>query len=190
MSVSVRHTAVWAAVCAVLTLLVAPVSAAQPRSTLTDLVDATARRLEVADPVALSKFHSGQPVKDPRREQQVIDAAVAEATALGVVDPAHVTAVFRDQIDASVGIQYARLSQWTLDPASAPVPAEDLAASRAVLDAVNRELVTLLAEEREALSSPMCRTELVRAEDAVAAGRGFDALYRRALTAATRNYCR
>ncbi|MEZ0340505.1 chorismate mutase [Mycobacterium sp. pV006] len=189
MSVSVRHTAAWAAVCAVLALLVAPVAAAQPHSTLTDLVDATARRLEVADPVALSKFHSGQPVKDPRREQQVIDAAVAEATTLGV-DPAQVTAVFRDQIDASVGIQYARLSQWTLDPASAPAPAEDLAASRAVLDAVNRELVTLLADRREALSSPMCRMELGRAEDAVATGRGFDDLHRRALTAATRNYCR
>ncbi|MGE2836925.1 chorismate mutase [Mycobacterium sp. SMC-4] len=184
-----RPTAVAAALSVIFSLLVAPSAAAQPHSTLTDLVDATARRLEVADPVALTKFHNGQPVKDPQREQQVIDAVSAEASALGA-DPALVTTVFRDQIDASVGIQYARLSQWTLDPASAPAPAEDLSSSRAVLDAVNRELVTLIADQRGALRSPQCPAELDRARDTVAQARAFDPLYRQALDTATRNYCR
>ncbi|MGE2737051.1 chorismate mutase [Mycolicibacterium vaccae] len=183
-----RRIAHGAAVCAALAMPVAPIAAAQPHSTLVDLVDATARRLQVADSVAQTKFHTGQPVKDPQREQQVIDAATAEAAALGV-DAAFVTTVFRDQIDASVGVQYARLSQWTLDPASAPPTAGDLASSRAILDAVNREMVTRLADLRPALQSPLCPLELDRAEATVVGARGLDPLYRQALAAATRNYC-
>ncbi|UXA17381.1 chorismate mutase [Mycobacterium sp. SMC-4] len=178
-----------AATAAALAMLVAPAAAAQPPSTLEDLIDATARRLEVAEPVALAKFHSGQPVKDPQREQQVIDAVSAEASLLGA-DPAVVTAVFRDQIDASVGIQYARLSQWTLDPASAPAAAEDLAAARAVLDEVNRQMVSEIAEQRAVLQSPVCPAELDQAKAVVADARGFDPLYRQALDVATRSYCR
>lgn len=142
--------------------VVVSVAAAQPQSPLTELVDATARRLEVAEPVALAKFGNGQPVKDPQREQQVIDTVIAEATTLGA-DPAVVATVFRDQIDASVAIQYARMSQWTLDPATVPATAGDLAASRAVLDAVNREMVTRLVEQRGVLTSPLCAVELDRA---------------------------
>ncbi|BBX20248.1 chorismate mutase AroQ, gamma subclass [Mycolicibacterium duvalii] len=184
-----RWTVIATAVAALLSPVVVSVAAAQPQSPLTELVDATARRLEVAEPVALAKFGNGQPVKDPQREQQVIDTVIAEATTLGA-DPAVVATVFRDQIDASVAIQYARMSQWTLDPATVPATAGDLAASRAVLDAVNREMVTRLVEQRGVLTSPLCAVELDRARAAVAQARAFDPLYRRALEVATRNYCR
>ena len=52
---------------------------------------------------------------------------------------------FRDQIDATVAIEYTRLAQWKFDPAVAPVDSPDLASSRGVIDALNREMVTLMA---------------------------------------------
>lgn len=169
--------------------LFAPVVAAQPHTTLTDLVDAATRRLQVAEPIAANKFHTGGLIEDPAREQQVLDAVAAEATALDL-DPAYVTRAFRDQIDATVAIEYTRLAQWKFDPAAAPADAPDLASSRAVIDALNREMVTLMADEWGKLHAPTCRAELDQAKATVAAQRGLDPLYRQAVDHATRNYCR
>ncbi len=172
--------------CATLT---APAITAQPDSTLVDLVDAATRRLQVAEPIAANKFHTGGLIEDPAREQQVLDAVSAEAVALDI-DPAYVATVFRDQIDATVAVEYTRLAQWTFDPAIAPADAPDLASSRAVIDALNREMVTRIADEWSKLHSPACPTELDRAKATVVAQRGLDSLYRQAVDVATRNYCR
>lgn len=172
-----------------LATLVAPTAAAQPDTTLADLVDAAARRLQVADPIAANKFHTGGLIQDPAREQVVLDAVSAEATALGI-DPSYVTTAFRDQIDATVAIEYTRLAQWKFDPAVAPVDAPDLASSREIIDALNREMVTLMADEWGKLHSPECRAELDRAKATVARERGLDPLYRQGIDLATRNYCR
>lgn len=169
--------------------LVAPVASAQQNSTLVDLVDAATRRLQVAEPIAANKFHTGGLIEDPAREQQVLDAVSAEATTLDI-DPAYVTTAFRDQIDATVAIEYTRLAQWKFDPAVAPVDSPDLASSRGVIDALNREMVTLMAEEWPKLHSPQCPAELDAAKASVATARGLDPLYRQALDFATRNYCR
>lgn len=175
-------------VCAFATLA-APVASAQPNSTLVDLVDAATRRLQVAEPIAANKFHTGGLIEDPEREQQVLDAVSAEATTLDI-DPAYVTTAFRDQIDATVAIEYTRLAQWKFDPAVAPVDSPDLASSRGVIDALNREMVTLMADEWGKLHSPACRLELDQAKATVVQQRGLDALYRQAIDFATRNYCR
>lgn len=169
--------------------LIAPVASAQPDSTLVDLVDAATRRLQVAEPIAANKFHTGGLIEDPAREQQVMDAVSAEATTLDI-DPAYVTTAFRDQIDATVAIEYTRLAQWKFDPAVAPVDSPDLASSRGVVDALNREMVTLMADEWGKLHSPACRPELDQAKAKVVQQRGLDPLYRQAIDFATRNYCR
>ncbi|QZT62124.1 chorismate mutase [Mycolicibacterium austroafricanum] len=169
--------------------LFAPAAAAQPHTTLVDLVDAATRRLQVAEPIAANKFHTGGLVEDPVREQQVLDAVSAEATTLQL-DPAYVTTAFRDQIDATVAIEYSRLAQWKFDPAAAPVDAPDLTSSRGIIDALNREMVTLMADEWDKLHAPTCRAELDQAKSTVAAQRGLDPLYRQAVDHATRNYCR
>ncbi|MGP4054935.1 chorismate mutase [Mycobacterium sp. 4D054] len=180
---------VLAAAAAMLMLLFAPLAAAQPDSTLVDLVDAATRRLQVAEPVAANKFHTGGLIEDPVREQQVLEAVSAEAAALQL-DPAYVSAAFRDQIDATVAIEYTRLAQWKFDRAAAPVDAPDLASSRGIIDALNREMVTLMADEWGKLRGPACRAELDQAKTVVATRRGLDPLYRQALDHATRSYCR
>ncbi|MEW5811245.1 MAG: chorismate mutase [Actinomycetota bacterium] len=166
-----------------------PVATAQPTHTLTDLVDAAVRRLQIAEPVAANKFHTRTAVVDAAREQQVLDAVAGQAREFQI-DPAYVTTAFRDQLDATVGVEYQRLAQWTLDPATAPADAPDLASSREIIDALNREMVTLMAEEWPKLHAPQCAVELDAAKSSVATARGLDPLYRQALDFATRNYCR
>ncbi|MGE0779652.1 chorismate mutase [Mycolicibacterium sp.] len=188
MRTSTSHTAA-ALAAAALAILTSATAFAQPDSSLTDLVDAAVRRLEVADPVAASKWHTGGPIKDPAREQQVLDAVSAEATALQL-DPGYVITAFRDQMDATVGVEYSRLAQWTFDPPSAPADAPDLASSRGIIDALNREMVTLMADQWAVLHSPQCPAELESAKAAVAAARELDPLYRQGIDFATRNYCK
>lgn len=128
-------------------------------------------------------------MEDPAREQQVLDAVSVVAAGLNL-DPAYVASVFRDQIDATVAVQYSRLAQWKLDPTSAPAGAPDLTSSRAIIDALNREMVTLMADEWDVLHSPACAAELDRARTEVAERYDLDPLYRQAVAFATHDYCR
>ncbi|MED5812176.1 chorismate mutase [Mycolicibacterium sp. 050232] len=170
-------------------LALAPIARAEGPSPLQPLVDAAAQRLQTADPVAANKFRTGGAIADPPREQQVIDATTAEAGKRHI-DPAYVRDVFRDQIDATVAVEYGLFSQWKLDPATAPVSAPDLAASRTTIDGLNDTMVNEIADQWQTLHSPSCPADLASAIDGVVAARDLDPLYRRALEHATHSYCR
>ncbi|OCB09306.1 chorismate mutase [Mycolicibacterium porcinum] len=174
---------------AVAALSLAPIAGAEGSSPLQPLVDAAAQRLQTADPVAANKFREGGTIEDPRREQQVIDATTAEAGNRNI-DPAYVREIFRDQIDATVAVEYGLFSQWKLDPGTAPASAPDLAASRTTIDGLNHTMVNEIVNQWPALHSPACRADLASAVDEVVAARDLDPLYRRALAHATRSYCR
>lgn len=171
-----------------LTLSVAPPAAADPPGPLHDLIDAAAQRLQTADPVAAGKWLTGGAITDPARVKVVLDQVSAEAQSAGVPTD-FVTEVFTDQINATEGIQYARFAGWKFDPATAPVSAPDLTASRAVIDGLNHHMVTEIAAQWPVLQSPSCAAELAAATAAVAAEQGFNDLYREALGSATRSYC-
>ncbi|MGZ8802531.1 MAG: chorismate mutase, partial [Mycobacterium sp.] len=128
-------------------------------------------------------------IEDPAREQQVLDAVANDATNRQI-DPGYVRAAFRDQIDATVAIEYTRLAQWKFDPASAPADAPDLSSSRETIDGFNREIVSRMADEWQVLHSPTCVAELDVAKAVVGQARALDPLYRQAIDFATRNYCR
>jgi len=97
-----------------LAMLGAPDAGADVTSPLQALVDAAARRLQTADPVAASNFRTGGQVDDPQREQQVIDAVTADA-ALAHIDAGYVHNVFRNQIDATDSLEHSRFAQWQDD---------------------------------------------------------------------------
>jgi chorismate mutase len=171
-------------------LAAAPIPAtADVPSPLFALVDAAAQRLQTADPVAASKWTTGGPIEDHVREQQVIDAVTAQASQHGV-DDGYVQRVFRDQISATVGVEYGRFSEWKLDPASAPTVAPNLSESRATIDGLNRTMVDEIAAQWVSLHSPSCVADLDAARSAVVSARGLDALYQRGLMFATGSYCR
>jgi chorismate mutase len=162
---------------------------AQGEDRLYELVDAATERLQTADAVAASKWVNGGPITDPVRAEQVLAAVSADAQSAGLPTD-YVTALFTDQINATEAIQYSRFSWWKLDPAAGPTAAPDLAASRAQIDWLNRRMVDEIAEQLPVLRSADCPAALDTAKSAVIGARGLDPLYRQALDAATRSYCR
>ena len=162
---------------------------AQPAMPLYRLVDAAAQRLATADPVAAAKWINRGPITDRQRADAVLDAVADDATAHGI-DRAYVRTVFADQIDATEGVQYTRFGQWKFDPAGAPTTAPDLAESRSQIDGFDRTMVEEFARQWDWLHGPHCTAELNGATAAVADARQLDPLYRHALSAATRSYCR
>ena len=63
---------------------------------LRPLVETSARRLELAREVALSKWDTQTPVEDPAREAEVIHVAVKDGELRGL-DPAWVSHFFRNR---------------------------------------------------------------------------------------------
>jgi chorismate mutase len=98
--------------------------------------------------------------------------------------------VFRDQIDATVSLQYSLFGDWKVDPAAAPDTAPDLASTRTTIDGLNQTMVSEIARQWPALQSPSCRAEVGASINEVVVNRGLDPLYRRALEYATHDYCR
>ncbi len=177
------------AVGAALALMAAPIqSHADVPTPLFALVDAAAQRLQTADAVAASKWTTGGSIEDHAREQQVIDAVMAAAKERGV-DPGFVENAFRDQIAATVAVEYGRFSEWKLDPASAPQTAPNLSDSRSAIDALNRTMVAKIAEQWDSLHSRNCLGDLAAARDTVVVAHSLDDLYQRGLEFATRSYC-
>jgi chorismate mutase len=171
-----------------------------PASTLTEpatdnakaliaLVDAAAQRLQIADPVAASKFRTGDHIDDPVREQQVLDTVAAVAVVKNI-DPGYVKGVFRDQIDATSAIEHILFARWKLDPPSAPVATPDLHACRIAIDTLNQVMINEIAAQWDSLRSPTFSVDLERAKKAVVGARRLDPLYQRALDHVTRRYCR
>lgn len=115
-------------------------ASADPRDPLTELIDTAARRLQVAEPVAAAKWHSGGVVADADRVRQELDALAGEAT-FAQIDSGYLRQVFGDQVDATEAIEYSRFALWKLDPAAVPADAPVLSESRAVIDELNHEML-------------------------------------------------
>src|SRR6267378_5994415 len=165
-------------VCALTALAMLPTTApalGDDANPLLELVDAATQRLQTAEPVAASKWMTGGSIEDPQRVDQVLAAVSTDATG-GGVDVDYVRRLFSDQIDATEAIEYTRFAQWKLDPTSAPGVAPDLAASRAIIDRLNTEMVEQVALHWSVLRSPDCAGTLDDAKSAVAGARALDPL--------------
>jgi len=161
---------------------------AEPVSPLYRLVDTAAQRLATADPVAAAKWINGGSITDTARVQQVLDGVTVDANGRGV-DAQYVRTVFTDQIGATEGVEYTRFGEWKFDPSTAPTVAPDLSESRSAIDGFTAMMVEEIALQWNSLHSSSCPGDLQAAEDAVAADRGLDPLYVRALSSAARSYC-
>jgi chorismate mutase len=165
-----------------------PLATADPAAPLIELVDAAARRLQVAEPVAAFKWNTRGAIEDPERVRQELAKLGAEATAAHV-DPDYVTRVFGDQINATEAIEYSRFADWKLNPAAAPAAAPDLSESRSTIDGLNRTMLTQIVADWDLLHSPACAPELDAARSEVVRARQLDGLYQQALSASTQSYC-
>lgn len=174
---------------ATIALMAAAPAQADTANPLTELVDAAAARLQVAEPVAAFKWHNTVPIEDPARMEQVLGAVNAQAAAAGI-DPDYVAGVMHDQIDATESLEYIRFGQWKLDPAGVPASPADLSTSRATIDDLNNVMVSQMALRWDLLHSTGCAAQLDDALGQVSAVRRLDPTYRQALQFATRSYCR
>ncbi|OMC56319.1 chorismate mutase [Mycobacterium sp. IS-836] len=161
---------------------------ARADSGLTELVDAAAQRLQLAEPVAAVKWRTHGAIEDPDRVERELAKVGAEATARHV-DPAYVTQVFRDQIHATEAIEYSRFAAWKLDPASVPADPPDLPTLRSAIDALNQTMLTQIAANWGLLHSPACAPQLDAASGGVIWARQLDGVDRQALSLATSSYC-
>jgi chorismate mutase len=133
------------------------------RDTLQRLVETSARRLIIAEQVALAKWDKGIPVEDASREAQVIVHAVTAGQSRGL-DQQLVSNFFMAQIEANKLVQYALLAEWRRVgkvPDHRPV---DLANTiRAELDEVDTALIAELEESTAIRASASCRVEIAKA---------------------------
>jgi chorismate mutase len=169
-------------------VLVAPQARADSSSALTELVDAAAQRLQVAEPVAAVKWNTHGAIEDPGRVRQQLAKLGADATAERI-DPGYVTRVFGDQINATEAIEYSRFADWKLNPSSAPAGSPDLSASRSAIDGLNQTMLSQIVLNWDLLHSTACAVQLDVARSDVIRDRQLDGLYQQALSFATQSYC-
>lgn len=171
-----------------LAMLVATAARADSVSPLTELVDAAAQRLQVAEPVAASKWNTHSAIEDPARVQQELAKMGAEASARHV-DAEYVTRVFRDQINATEALEYSRFADWKLDGDAGPREPTDLSVSRSAIDGLNQTMLNHFVTSWDLLHSPECPAQVDIARSSVISARRLNGLYQRALALATQSYC-
>ena len=130
---------------------------------LQPLVETSARRLAIAEQVALAKWDNGAPVEDASREDHIIVSAIKAGRSRGL-DPTSVSNFFRAEIEANKLVQYSLLAEWRREgkaPDHAPV---DLGRTiRPELDEVDKALITELEESTDIRASESCRIEIAKA---------------------------
>jgi chorismate mutase len=160
----------------------------EPRR-LTAFLEPAAKRLELSDEVAASKWGTGKPIDDPARERQELDDVAKRSAALGL-DPHETTAVFRDQIEASKAVQRGLHARWRAHPELRPTTRPDLKKIRPALDKITGQLLRALSETRTVRGGPGCLPELALESGRVARVHHFDLLHDGALARAVASLCR
>ncbi|HTF63164.1 MAG TPA: chorismate mutase [Edaphobacter sp.] len=127
------------------------------------LVETSARRLLIAEQVALSKWDSGTAVEDLPREAQVIRDAVREGNSKGL-NPTSVSNFFKAQIEANKVIQYSLLADWRRSGRAPTHASIDLVATiRPDLNRVQTALIAELADTVAIRAGTTCRADVAKA---------------------------
>jgi chorismate mutase len=130
---------------------------------LQPLVETSARRLLIAERVALAKWDSGVAVDDESREAQVIMGAVKDGESRGL-DPISVSNFFKAQIEANKVVQYSLLADWRRSGrAPAHPPINLVAAIRPELDQLQGALIAELEDTAAIRASTTCPTDVSKA---------------------------
>ena len=130
---------------------------------LQPLVETSARRLVLAEQVALAKWDGRSPVEDPIREAQVITAAAKEGELKGL-NRTFVSNFFAAQIEANKLVQYSLLAAWHRAggaPKHRPVSlTEDI---RPQLDQIEAAFIAELVDTEDIRPSVSCQDATAKA---------------------------
>lgn len=130
---------------------------------LQPLVEMSARRLALAEQVALAKWDSHTSVEDPPREEQVIMSAIKEGESRGLGGP-FMSKFFRAQIEANKVVQYSLLANWYRAgraPGHAPVNLSKTI--RPELDQLQTALIASLADTSMVRAGTTCHADIAKA---------------------------
>ena len=148
---------------AILTVALTTATHAQSRiDRLQPLVGVSAKRLAIAERVALAKWDRGTAVEDAKREAQVVRAAVASAKEKGLSEQ-FISMFFGAQIEANKLIQYSLLAEWRRRgraPEHKPIYLGDI---RQELNQLQEQLIQALANTRPAREPATCRADVAKA---------------------------
>ena len=151
------------------------------------LTSLAVQRILLGDKVAAAKFGTDQPIDDPLRERQELDAVAALASREGV-DPDASVRFFRAQIEANKVVQRGLYALWTEHPELRPGERPDLGEVRPELDHLTEEIMRQLKATRDVRAAG-CREALLDAKLSAEIRFRLDALHRAALTVALRPVC-
>ena len=130
---------------------------------LQPLVEASGRRIAIAEEVALAKWDTGVPVEDTARESQVIASAVKAGQAKDL-NPVAVSVFFKDQIEANKVVQYSLSADWRrAGKAPNHVPVNLAERVRPELDRLQSALIAALAETASVRGFSTCRSDVAKA---------------------------
>ena len=134
-----------------------------PVDSLQALVGRSARRLAIAEQIALAKWDNGMPVEDATREDQVIVSAIKVGQSRSL-DPTSVSNFFRAQIEANKLVQYSLLAEWRrVGRAPDHTPVDLASMIRPELDEVDKELIAELAESAAIRATASCQSDVAKA---------------------------
>jgi chorismate mutase len=136
------------------------------------LLDLMRLRLLVQHEVARSKWHAWLPISDPKREQELLDRAEAQARDLGL-EPGFVREFFRAQMRAGKLVQQADFDAWQRGDTTPPADGPDLKDLRLRIDGLNRKLLQALKEAGPSLREETGRRAVQTRADAVLQGPGI-----------------
>ena len=137
---------------------------------LQPLVGTSARRLAIAEQVALAKWDSGAPVEDAFREDHVIINTTKAGKSRGL-DPTSVSNFFRAQIEANKLVQNSLLAEWRrVGKAPDHTPVDLASTIRPELDEVDNALIAELKESAAIRATASCRTDIAKAVGKYASG--------------------
>ncbi|MER7013198.1 chorismate mutase [Saccharopolyspora sp. NPDC000359] len=172
---------------AVIVALAAPAHA--DPSSLDPLLRSAAERVATSDQVAAAKWGTGQPIDDPAREQQVLDAVARKSTELGL-DPAKSKQIFRDQIEASKVVQRALHGYWAAHPEEQPTERPDLGEVRPIIDRLNNEILLELRDTQQLREHQSCSGRLAGAFNQTRTDLRLDHVHTTGLARAIPSLCR
>lgn len=172
---------------AIIAALASPAHSCE-RESLDPLLRSAAARVTTSDKVAAAKWGTGQPIDDPAREQQVLDAVARKSVELGI-DPEESKRVFRDQIEASKLVQRALHERWAAIPGERPVERPDLGEIRPIIDRLNDEILLELRDTRQLRDTPSCDGYLTSAFHHASTDLRLTGLHRLGLVRAVPSIC-
>jgi chorismate mutase len=130
------------------------------------------QRLALMHDVARWKWNTGQPIRDPQREHELLESVVDRGRDKGL-DPDLVRSFFAAQMEAARLMQQADFDTWKAHRQGPITGTTSLEVLRRRIDLLNRELIDALAEVSPWLAGQAVQQALPQRAEEILTGNGL-----------------